>query len=198
MPEARPVRIALKRPSEAGPSPTRPRRRPRRLLLAIVAVAIAALLIALLAAHFLLSASPGPANPTQHSQPLVYTANQTLGPGTQNAIVVPFQIPSGATNAQITGAVNVTGCGPGYTYCAVYAAIGTPQDWATVQAGRGDQWIWCSNSPFGSCTPEKNDTISSGDISTFAGQPLDLCLWAGGGITYTEYVQSQATLDYTN
>jgi hypothetical protein len=141
----------------------------------VVAVVV---IVALLAASGVFS--PRSSSPTgaKVTQNLINTGGQTFGPGTTNAAVITFTIPSTAIHAWVNGTFAVTVCTSIGNYCLANAWLFTPSAWANYQSGAAVTGTCLTQELMGNCQSEQNFQVASPDLSFHSGQTLDLCLWS--------------------
>lgn len=182
--------------NQSSPHPVTPPRS-RTLLYAVVAiVVVVAVILAVLVAGGLFSPKPSPKpmpKPKVVTMQLIDTPSSTFGPGTTNAAVLVATLPTNYSSAWINGSLTVTGCTSVGNYCLAKAAIFTPTDWQNFESGGTVSVIWCYSIQ-GTCQAEQTTVISSGDLTGYWGQALDVCLWSNAT---TESQQYSASISLT-
>jgi hypothetical protein len=163
-------------PQAAPPAP--PKKSRTALYVVAVVVVVAVVAVGVLAASGAFSPKPAPSPTlTPDSTNLINTASETFGPGTTGAVVVGFDIPT-VGGSWVNGSFAVTVCTSVGDYCLANAWLFTPSAWSNYEHG-GTVTGTCLTQVIGTnCQSEQNVVIASGDLSSFAGQTLDLCLWS--------------------
>ena len=169
-------------PQASAPSPPpTPPMKSRTLLYAVIAVVVIAVVAA---AGLAASGAFSPKNPPSRlpatslpaTKNLINTQSQTFGPNTNGAVVVGFDVPT-LGGSWVNGTFAITGCTSIGNYCLANAWLFTPSAWSNYVSGGTATGI-CLTLYTTSCQSEQNAQIASGDLSSYAGQTLDLCLWS--------------------
>jgi hypothetical protein len=163
----------------------------------VVVIVVVVLILALLyaAGTFTPSTSGGGGSgATPQSENLVNSQGATLGPGTGDASVIPFTVPSGVTSASVIGWLNVTTCS-GSGNCNAYAFVITPTSWANYVSGGSVSVIWCYTTS-STCSPLQYTSILATGLSAYAGTSLDLVFFNTDTLFSQTYTAS-AFLIYT-
>lgn len=162
---------------------------------AFFAIAVAALVALAWVASLSTSSAPPP------SVEIVSTTNLEVTSGLANAVVFPFQLAPdeqpgeegtptiGSASASIN--LTVAGCAsPDAGGCpGVSVAIYTGDAVGGAAAGGNVSPVWCAAMSAGGCGTVMDGTYQV-DLTAFAGQALDLVLWAPAG---TEWVDIDST-----
>lgn len=166
--------------------PVPPRSKSHTALYVVLAVVVIIILIVAVAEYH-----PAPSSSVKATtQNLVDTSGQTPGSSTnfvtgdQNASVVNFTIPTGASDAHLSGWMNASCRGGGNCPDLVYVST-----WSNLSHGLDGAYayvVWCTEVD-GTCVPLTDSQISTGDISEFDGQVLCLVFefTAGSAQTYS-------------
>jgi hypothetical protein len=162
-------------PPSPPPPPPRMSRTALYVVVAVVVVAVVAL--AVLAADGVFSPKSTAPTLTPETKNLVNTQSGTFGPGTTGAVVVGFIVPT-VGGSWVNGTFAVTGCTSIGDYCLANAWLFTPSAWSNYESGGTVTGTCLTQVISGHCQSEQNVQIASGDLSSFAGQILDLCLWS--------------------
>jgi hypothetical protein len=184
-------------------APPPPPKKSRTALYAVVAVVVAVLVVVIaLAASGAFSPKSsgnggggGGPKVQSHTVNIVNTQNQTFGPGFQNAGVYPFTIPANATGAWVNGSFQVTVCTSIGNDCLGWAEILTPSAWSNAQSGAAYTAIFCYTAGTTTCTAAQNVQIASGDLVSYSGQILYLCVWSNAS-TLSQQYSADASLTY--
>jgi hypothetical protein len=162
----------------------------------IVIVVVAVVAVAALAAEGVFSPKKAPSpkpKPQVITKQLIDTPGSTFGPGTASAAVLVATFPTNYSSAWINGTFAVTVCTTFGDYCLANAAIVTPANWQNIQSGGTVSAVWCY-SVQNHCQSEKATAISSGNLTGYWGQSLDVCLWSNAT---TESQQFSADITFT-
>lgn len=150
------------------------------MLYAIVGVVVVVLVIvvALAASGTFSPKSNAPStNLTPDSKNLVNTQSQTFGYGTKGAVVVGFDVPT-LGGSWVNGTFAVTVCTSIGNYCLANAWLFTPSAWSNYESGGTVTGVCLTQEINGNCQSEQNAQIASGNLESYGGQTLDLCLWS--------------------
>jgi hypothetical protein len=177
--------------------PPGPPKKSRTILYAVVA-AIVVIVVVLAAILVLGSLGSSPSSSgtriQSHQVNVVNTQNQKFGPAFTGAGVYSVAVPSGAIRAWVNGSFQVTGCTSIGNYCLANSMLVTPSEWSNIEAGAASSVVWCYG--VGStCQSAQNVAIASGDISSYAGQSLDLVFYSNA-TTESQTYSADATLTY--
>lgn len=160
----------------------------------VIVVVVAVALIGAGVGAYVLSQAASSAKTTTYSENLINTGSQSLGAGTGNAEVVSFSIPSGATSAHVTGWMNVTTCSTGGN-CLAYVYVITPLNWSNLLGGGDVYVVWCYTTGT-TCESLQYNDISTGDLSAYAGQTLDLVFYNTDTV-FSQTYSADVTLTYS-
>jgi hypothetical protein len=166
-------------PPYQPPPPPKPKSRTGLIVavVIVVVVVIALVVVAVLAADRVFFPKSTAPTLTRQTHNLVNTQSGTFGPGTTGAVVVGFIIPT-VGGSWVNGTFSVTACTSIGNYCLANAWLFTPSAWANYMSGGTVTGTCLTQVIAGQCQSEQNVQIASGDLSSFAGQTLDLCLWS--------------------
>jgi hypothetical protein len=112
----------------------------------------------------------GGTGPTEGRDVVDHSAPATLGPGTNNAVSVPFTVTAAENDAQLVGFVNVTTCAADGN-CSAFAYVMSTSNWTNFTAGTPFTPIWCV-SIGGECYPGQQSFVEATTLSSYAGQNL--------------------------
>lgn len=167
------------------------------LIAAITVIVVIVVVIAGLFGSGLVKVSPG-SSTTTHTVYLVGQSRLAIGARDSNATPIPFIVPSGASDAALSGWVNVTACAGGT--CGVDVWVVTPLEWENVLSNYTllgvATVVWCPQFVFCSPIQHTDVNVSANWLAPYDGTILDLAIFSPVS-THSQTVSAYVDLVFT-